>query len=140
MNGTQQADRLHNLDVLRGIAVLLVLFRHLPTKADLSLGGLEAVVDALYRVGWCGVDLFFVLSGFLIFGLLFKEFNGDGRLNVPRFWVRRGLKIWPSYLGAYGLMVILNGAQALWRGEESRLRALRAGLLPNLFFVQNYFP
>jgi len=46
---------------------------------------------------WTGVDLFFVLSGFLIGGLLFKELRTKGQLKVGRFIIRRGLKIWPSY-------------------------------------------
>ena len=47
--------------------------------------------------GHAGVDLFFVLSGFLIGGLLFRELHDRGWLHVGRFIVRRGFKIWPSY-------------------------------------------
>jgi hypothetical protein len=43
------------------------------------------------RGGWIGVDLFFVLSGFLISGLLFREWRSLGAIDIPRFYVRRGL-------------------------------------------------
>ena len=56
------AGRVQQLDVLRGVAVLLVLVHHSP-------GG----EGRLLKAGWTGVDLFFVLSGFLVSGLLFKE-------------------------------------------------------------------
>ena len=59
--------RVHSLDVLRGVAVLLVLFRHLPND------NASQVLRAIQSVGWTGVDLFFVLSGFLISGLLFRR-------------------------------------------------------------------
>jgi peptidoglycan/LPS O-acetylase OafA/YrhL len=73
------------VDALRGIAILLVLGRH----TDVS--------ELWNKVGWCGVDLFFVLSGFLISGLLFHEFQSSGDLQLKRFWVRRGFKIYPAF-------------------------------------------
>src|SRR5215471_3658603 len=83
MNAT--TPRNQSLDALRCIAVLLVLGLHLP----------------YYRVwgtlGWIGVDLFFVLSGFLISGLLFQEYKKTGSINFKRFLIRRGLKIYPSF-------------------------------------------
>jgi len=65
------------LDVLRGVAIILVLLCHY--SQALGLG------SALLEVGGCGVDLFFVLSGFLISGLLFSEFERTGRINLSRF-------------------------------------------------------
>ncbi len=79
------------LDVLRGVAVLLVLVAHLPA------GPASVVVQACQMTGWIGVDLFFVLSGFLVSGLLFREHQRNGRLDVGRFLIRRGLKIYPAY-------------------------------------------
>jgi peptidoglycan/LPS O-acetylase OafA/YrhL len=73
------------LDVLRAIAILLVLGRH------------NTITELWTRVGWCGVDLFFVLSGFLISGLLFQEYKRYGDIRLTRFWLRRGLKIYPAY-------------------------------------------
>lgn len=77
-------ERNQSLDVLRGIAVLLVISYHLP------------FIPILKNVGWCGVDLFFVLSGYLISGLLFRDYQETGSIGLRRFWLRRGFKIWPS--------------------------------------------
>ena len=118
-------NRIHSLDFLRGLAVLLVLFRHLPTR-DTS-----GVLHFVQTIGWTGVDLFFVLSGFLISGLLFKDFDRYGKLDVKRFWLRRGLKIWPSYFLTYGTAML---ATALWTGNFSLL----ISRIPNYIFVQNY--
>ena len=49
------------------------------------------------RVGWTGVDLFFVLSGFLISGLLFSEYKKRHAIDFKRFFIRRGLKIYPAF-------------------------------------------
>ena len=62
MQKTRPPKRIRNLDVLRGLAILLVLGEH------------DYVSDTWTRIGWTGVDLFFVLSGFLISGLLYSEY------------------------------------------------------------------
>lgn len=120
-----ESKRIASLDFLRGLAVLLVLFRHLPNEA--TSGPLHFVQS----IGWTGVDLFFVLSGFLISGLLFTEFNRTGKLNLKRFWLRRGLKIWPSYFFTYGLAML---ATAIWI-EDFWILVSR---IPNYIFIQNY--
>jgi peptidoglycan/LPS O-acetylase OafA/YrhL len=79
------SSRSQLLDALRAIAILLVLGRH------------ANVAELWTRVGWCGVDLFFVLSGFLISGLLFQEYKRFGDIRLKTFWLRRGLKIYPAY-------------------------------------------
>ena len=61
------------LDVLRCVAVLLVLFHHSNAKWLSSLPMPMWLARSFQRGGWMGVDLFFVLSGFLIAGLLFRE-------------------------------------------------------------------
>ncbi|HXJ16319.1 MAG TPA: acyltransferase, partial [Candidatus Polarisedimenticolia bacterium] len=73
------------LDVLRSIAVLLVLLYH------------SEIGTRLANAGWAGVDLFFVLSGFLISGLLFTEYKKRGSIDFKRFFIRRGLKIYPAF-------------------------------------------
>jgi peptidoglycan/LPS O-acetylase OafA/YrhL len=88
--------RLIQLDFVRGIAILMVMGRHfmsVPTKFPLFNG----IEFELKRLGWSGVDLFFVLSGFLVGGLLIGEIHRTGSLRVGRFIVRRGFKIWPGY-------------------------------------------
>src|SRR5579862_1648506 len=93
LNGRQRSQ---GLDVLRAAAVGLVLCRHLPA-ADGSAGLLRTVVDGLIRGGWTGVDLFFVISGFLVSGLLFREYQASGRIDGTRFLIRRGFRIYPSF-------------------------------------------
>jgi peptidoglycan/LPS O-acetylase OafA/YrhL len=88
----QPKNRLRELDFLRGIAIILVIFRH------------QLLFDFLKTMGWIGVDLFFVLSGFLVSGLLFKEYQKFGSINPKLFLIRRGFKIYPIYylsLAAY---------------------------------------
>ena len=72
-------------------------------------------------------------GGFLISGLLFSEFDKTGTLDVKRFWLRRGLKIWPSYFLVYGVAMLLTVIAT----GNSQLLITRA---PNYVFVQNYFP
>lgn len=88
MNGADM--RLLSLDVLRGIAVLLVIVRHSDAAWDTWLAPVR-------RGGWVGVDLFFVLSGFLVSGLLFHEFETRGSIRPGRFLIRRGWKIYPAF-------------------------------------------
>src|SRR5580658_8107142 len=91
-----KTGRVLSLDVLRGVAILLVIGRHhFINPRDAGLLFVPAAV--WHRYGWTGVDLFFVLSGFLVGGLLLKETLERGELHVPRFLVRREFKIWPSY-------------------------------------------
>jgi peptidoglycan/LPS O-acetylase OafA/YrhL len=85
-----------SLDVLRGVAILLVLCHHNPNAIQ-TAGWLEPIGSRLMIIGWTGVDLFFVLSGFLVAGILFKELIRHDSLNVKRFILRRGFKIWPGY-------------------------------------------
>src|SRR5688572_5977404 len=80
------------LDGLRAIAILLVLYNHVP-----QLLGHDDGTDGAFWYGsrgaWLGVDLFFVLSGFLITNILLQ---GRGRPRaLRRFWVRRALRIFP---------------------------------------------
>ncbi len=80
------------LDLLRALAVLLVIGRHLPPAED------DMPLLELWRCGgWVGVDLFFVLSGFLVAGLLFREHQRHGTLALGPFYLRRGLKIYPAF-------------------------------------------
>jgi peptidoglycan/LPS O-acetylase OafA/YrhL len=120
--------RLQALDVLRAIAILLVIGRHLPT----ALPPLPTVVGGAFAVwrhaGWVGVDLFFVLSGFLVSGLLFREYQKRGRVRVTRFLVRRGFKIYPAF---YMFLLIT----AVYGGHRD---AAAGDWLAELFFFQSY--
>ena len=119
------------LDVLRGVAILLVLCRHtvLPWS---DAGVLRHIMRCLYCLGWTGVDLFFVLSGFLIGGLLFTEIKKTGQLNVKRFLIRRGFKIWPAYLVYIAFVFVLLI-------HQKSLGVAWNAVWPNLIHLQNYF-
>jgi peptidoglycan/LPS O-acetylase OafA/YrhL len=84
------------LDILRCVAILLVIFYH---------GG---VVKYLSPSGWMGVDLFFVLSGFLISGLLFSEYRKNGSIQFKRFFVRRGFKIYPAFYSFVAFIALIE--------------------------------
>lgn len=121
--------RLVQLDFLRGVAVLLVLGHHfLP---ELNAGRLQPLTALVHRFGWTGVDLFFVLSGFLVGGLLFKELRTHGTLDVRRFWIRRAWKIWPPYLVFIGLLAVRLAS------IKSPAAAFHT-CLPNFVHLQNY--
>ncbi|MCR6637793.1 MAG: acyltransferase [Sporocytophaga sp.] len=111
-------NRLRELDFLRGIAIILVLARHKPLFSFTS------------QMGWIGVDLFFVLSGFLVSGLLFKEYLKHGTVNPGHFLIRRGFKIYPIYYLFYIVYII----PIIFKGELNI-----SGMLYDLSFTQNYF-
>jgi peptidoglycan/LPS O-acetylase OafA/YrhL len=84
------------------------------------------------RAGWTGVDLFFVLSGFLVSGLLFKEHLRSGRIRAGRFYLRRGLKIYPNFY----VMLAVTSAALAW----ARVPVEPRNLLHEVVFLQNYLP
>jgi peptidoglycan/LPS O-acetylase OafA/YrhL len=77
------------LDGLRGIAVLIVMVYHL----EFLLPALDLWVSG----GFLGVDVFFVLSGFLITSVLLKEYDKTQKINLWRFYLRRFLRLMPAY-------------------------------------------
>jgi peptidoglycan/LPS O-acetylase OafA/YrhL len=129
------AGRLLQLDFLRGVAILLVLGRHQPVyPSEAGTSWFRYFPGVLCRFGWTGVDLFFVLSGFLVGGLLFKEFNADKRIDVRRFLVRRIFKIWPSYYAYLAFLFVLLAVTH----EVGDVRSLTVRMLPQLSHLQNY--
>ena len=91
-------NRVHQLDAVRGVAVLLVLVHNTWMSPSLHLGLLVAN-------GWMGVDLFFVLSGFLITGILRDSRSSQGYFK--RFYARRCLRIWPLYYSVLLFMFVI---------------------------------
>jgi len=128
----ESKKRLRQLDILRGVAVLLVIGHHVILQPEES-GMFQPLVNVLIRFGWSGVDLFFVLSGFLVGGLLFSELRSRSVLDVRRFVIRRGFKIWPAYY-AYLLTVFL----LLLVQEQGNVHRALGHILPNFFHIQNY--
>lgn len=83
-----------SLDIIRGMAILLAMGDHI-NHAD--SGPLLNLLQApAARIGWAGVDLFFVLSGFLIGGMIIKEARTTGGFDYKRFLVRRMFRLWPA--------------------------------------------
>ena len=83
------------LDGLRGLAILAVIIVHVMERVPLG-DGVEAVVSHVGTAGWIGVDLFFVLSGFLITGILLDQRGKDNYFRT--FYSRRALRIVPAYV------------------------------------------
>ena len=115
------------IDALRFAAVVLVLGRHLTAPLEDPRAGMSTAVALWHRCGWLGVDLFFVLSGFLVAGLLFAELRRTGSVQLGRFLVRRGFKIYP----AFAAMLVVSW---WWFGAELPPIAF----VHEALFVQNY--
>jgi len=111
----------------------MVLLYHTPFKLLYQDGAnwLYNGFVAVQNLGWTGVDLFFVLSGFLVGGLLLKEIKHRGRLDVGRFIIRRGFKIWPGYY-VYVFAVFIGLL------KDFDFHTALNQMTPNLLHLQNY--
>jgi peptidoglycan/LPS O-acetylase OafA/YrhL len=129
MADSQSARRPRNLqlDCLRGVAILLVICRH---TILFRAPGWDAL---LVQFGWAGVDLFFVLSGFLISGLLFSEYQQNNSIRFGRFAIRRALKIYPAF---YALVLLTLSIRLMYHTPVPIL----APFLHDVFFLQSYSP
>ena len=83
--------KLPEVDGLRFFAISLVLLHHVYTDYNPFMLWQK-------KYGWVGVDIFFTLSGFLITFLLLKEHESKGRISLKQFWIRRALRLWPSWV------------------------------------------
>lgn len=107
------------LDGLRGLALLGVLFFH-------AGGALKG--------GYLGVDLFFVLSGFLITSLLLAEHRKTGRIALWPFWVRRARRLFPALLSLMPAIALY----ARYYAKPVELAGLRADALATMAYVANW--
>ena len=123
-----QGRRLPALDGVRGIAILGVIAYHL------GLGWASG--------GYLGVDLFFVLSGFLITSLLVEEHRRDSHIRLGGFWGRRARRLLPALflvLTASGLYALLNGQISSATGAANiDLNGLRGDGFATLLYVANW--
>lgn len=111
---------LPGLDGIRALAVLGVMLYH----ADLPwMPG-----------GFLGVDVFFVLSGFLITSLILEEFDRRGRIDFKTFYIRRARRLLPALL----LMLAVVGVAAAFFYRDAA-PAFRADALASLFYVNNWW-
>lgn len=128
------SGRVIQLDLLRAAAIVLVMGRHLTPYERGLPGWMQSFCVYWAQFGWTGVDLFFVLSGFLISGLLFREYQKHGGIHFWRFFTRRGFKIYPS-LWLYVAAVVYVQYSNYNYGQASARR-----ILSDLLFVANYSP
>ncbi|HJU37756.1 MAG TPA: acyltransferase [Gaiellaceae bacterium] len=122
MTGDRRLGYVPALDGIRGLAILLVVAYHF-----LGLPG-----------GFYGVDLFFVLSGFLITTLLLEERAATGRVSLRAFYLRRARRLLPA-LGAVLAFTCLLAALAFATGEHGSGRRLAEGVAVCLFYSANVF-
>ena len=115
--------RIYYLDVLRALAIILVFTGH----TVLSFGSPDHL--APLQFGGSGVDLFFLLSGWLIGSQLFSEQEKYSNIDVKRFWIRRWMRTMPAYF-----TVLLFTLFQLYLTKDSV-----SNPIPYFFFVQNYF-
>ena len=107
--------RAYGPDLLRAVAILLVMAWHLPRPARVG------VLADIQSFGWIGVDIFFVLSGYLIGAQLLKTVAAGRSIELPRFWASRALRILPAFLVVLALYYLLPGfsdgavLKPLWR-------------------------
>lgn len=117
---TTTFDHAPALDGLRGLAVAAVVAYHF--RSDLLPGG------------FIGVDMFFVLSGFLLSALLVREVEATGRLALGRFFIRRIRRLLPATL----LVLLAVALYALTWADESELERLREHSIGALTYTTNW--
>lgn len=118
---------------LRGLSMLWVLMQHVQQGLR-PLGGTPAgaafLAHPILGVGWSGnlaIETFFVISGYLIGGMLMKEREASGTIQLESFYVRRALRILPAYVVAMGVNLCLPSVN-------------KASVWANALFVNNFLP
>jgi peptidoglycan/LPS O-acetylase OafA/YrhL len=136
----QTTRRLPELDGLRGVAILLVLLEHYVAESQQATGSIAHVLSRLFRMGWTGVDLFFVLSGFLIGGILLDVRELPN--YVKTFYVRRAYRILPLYYVWITLYVVAGYIGSRWIvPRDNNAFAITVPIVVYYLFFQNFvFP
>ena len=116
------------LDFLRFLGVALVVIHHVPFHDSTTFG---AVISFIQTGGWIGVDLFFMLSGYLIATLIIKEYQANQTFNIRLFLIRRGFKIYPAY---YFLLIYQFWYSANFAKHQQSLTRF----YHEFFFIANY--
>src|SRR3981189_1680767 len=114
-------DRISALDGLRAVALLIIMGYHF------GLGWLQG--------GFFSLDIFYVLSGYLITGLLLSEYRKRGRIKLSAFWLRRARRLLPALL-----IVLVVVALVVRLAEPTGLYPdLRMSSLSALFYFSNWW-
>ncbi|CAB4960704.1 unannotated protein [freshwater metagenome] len=130
-NQIQRLNHITSLDGLRGIAVILVLTRHFEVLAPQGLTGFT-FIDHFFRGGYLGVDIFFVLSGFLITSLLLNEHESHSRIRLLHFYGRRSLRLLP----ALSILLLLYSVITVLEGQA--FSSISSGVLATFFYYLNW--
>lgn len=135
-SGSTVLSRAHvpSLDGVRGIAILLVMAYHFSNS--LSSFGFGGPILGFFRIGWCGVDVFFALSGFLITGILLDTKASPAYFG--NFYARRILRIFPLYYGALLVVFLIRLAlpdAGIWGSHDGLLSP--GSLLWPVLYLQN---
>jgi peptidoglycan/LPS O-acetylase OafA/YrhL len=134
------SSKLPGLNGLRAIAASFVLITHVFQIAG-EMG--DSLAASFYRkhsmLGTEMVNLFFVISGFIITYILYKEKNETGTISLYRFYFKRFLRIWPLYFGIIAIVFVLSRYTTVYEGFPD---FNRNGLITLVFFIvtlQQYF-
>jgi peptidoglycan/LPS O-acetylase OafA/YrhL len=130
------SNRLQGLDGVRGLAICSVLIYHyFAIGFHFAPGSASAYAQKLLGLSWAGVDLFFVLSGFLIGGILMD--HRDAKNYFAIFYLRRAARILPPYLLLLAGWFLIVSANVLTGESKEWLLAGCPPLWMCLLFVQN---
>jgi peptidoglycan/LPS O-acetylase OafA/YrhL len=122
-------SRIASLDGLRAISIALVLCGHLAGTRGFPV---PYTLARFFDLGELGVRVFFVISGFLITGLLLREIENAGRIDLLRFYFRRTFRIFPPYYAFLGVGAMVGGLGLLQFGPGDFLAAVT--------YTSNYHP
>lgn len=137
-NSTANVSRIPELDGLRGIAILSVVLMHYFYNPDPRLTGTVHQIQRIFALGWTGVDLFFVLSGFLIGGILMDQ--RDSPSYFKTFYLRRAFRILPIYylwICLFILIILVGGPFLRSHTHSGILPALNLDIYRHFLFLQN---
>lgn len=114
LKSSKQATRIHSLDGLRAISIMLVCVGHLAGTVNFP-----EILLPLHNIGNLGVKVFFVISGFLITLLLLQEKQRTGVINLKKFYIRRTIRLFPAFYFYIFCMALadMSGLISLYPGD-----------------------
>src|SRR5690606_29414111 len=134
------------LDGFRALSMLMIMVFHTfaiyTNHPDSGVTMIDMIEEGGLLWSWAwnadkSVDIFFVISGFLISGILLRQIDRDGKIHMWNFYSRRFLRLSPAYWLAIALYVWL-GYNTMT--EESRAHLNIDNLWANLLYVNNFLP